>query len=159
MQIDIYFTINAVNKIKLSKFLESINWRISHVTKRPIKQQLVLPTDQIHILEGNVRSTDSPLLLQYSDSLLIEFPCHLLNDSIQVSVKLSDHLQSTLRAWVSGSIWFPTLVEAPLWPETSKSLKNVNWPNFSVDLDMEDIQCYVSGVPRSSINNEDGFFI
>ena len=158
MQIDIYFTINAVNKIKLSKFLESINWRISHVTKRPIKQQLVLPTDQIHILEGNVRSTDSPLLLQYSDSLLIEFPCHLLNDSIQVSVRLSDHLQSTLRAWVSGSIWFPTLVEAPLWPETSKSLKNVNWPNFSVALDMEDIQCHVGGVPRRSMSNEDGFF-
>ena len=104
MQIDIYFTINAVNKIKLSKFLESINWRISHVTKRPLKQQLVLPNDQIHILEGNVRSTDSPLLLQYSDSLLIEFPCHLLNDSFQVSVKLSDHIQSTLNAWVSSSI-------------------------------------------------------
>ena len=158
MLINIYFTINAVNKIKLSKFLESINWRISHVTKRPIKQQLVLPTDQIHILDGNVRHTDFPLLLQYSDSLLIEFPCHLLNDSIQVSVRLSDHLQSTLRAWVSESIWFPTLVEAPLWPETSQSLKNVTWPNFSVALDMEDIQCHVGGVPRRSMSNEDGFF-
>ena len=158
MLINIYFNINAVNKLKLSKFLESINWRISHVTKRPLKQQLVLPTDQIHILDGNVRHTDFPLLLQYSDSLLIEFPCHLLNDSIQVSVRLSDHLQSTLRAWVSESIWFPTLVEAPLWPETSQSLKNVTWPNFSVALDMEDIQCHVGGVPRRSMSNEDGFF-
>ena len=158
MLIDIYFTINAVNNIKLSKYLESINWRISHVTKRPVKKQLVLPNNQIHILTGNLRSTEFPLLLQYSDSLLIEFPCHLLSDSFQVSVKLSDHLQSTLSAWVSEDIWFPTLVEAPLWPEASKSLKTVNWPNFSVALDMDDIQCHVGGVPRRSMSNEAGFF-
>ena len=158
MLIDIYFMINPVNNIKLTKYLESINWRISHVTKRSVKKQLVLPDNKIHILTGNLRSTEFPLLLQYSDSLLIEFPCHLLSDSFQVSVKLSDHLQSTLSAWVSEDIWFPTFVEAPLWPEASKSLKNVNWPNFSVALDIDDIQCHVGGVPRRSMSNEAGFF-
>ena len=134
MLIDVYLTINPINHIKLSKYLESINWRISHVTKRPVKKQLVLPNNQIHILTGNLRSTEFPLLLQYGDSLLLEFPCHLLNDSIQVSVKLSDHLQSALSAWVSEDIWFPTLVEAPFGrrsPNPSKlSIGRIfQWPS------------------------------
>ena len=158
MQIDIYFAINSVNKIKISKFLESINWRINHITKRAMKLPLVLQTDQIQILEGNVRSPNPPLLLQYSEKLLIEFACKLNNNSIQISVQLSNYLQTKLRDWVSESAWFPTLAEGQLWPETSKTLKDVNWPNFSVEIDMEDVLCYVSGVQRRSMCNQDGYF-
>ena len=124
MLIDVNLTISPINHLKLSKYLESVNWRISDVTKRPVKKQLTLPEKQIHILTGNLRSNEFPLLIQYGDSLLLEFPCHLLSDSLQVSIKLSDHLQSALSAWVSEAIWSPTLVEAPLWPEVSKSLQN-----------------------------------
>ena len=123
-----------------------------------MKLPLVLQTDKIQILEGNVRSPNPPLLLQYSEKLLIEFACKLNNNSIQISVQLSNYLQTKLRDWVSESMWFPTIAEGQLWPETSKTLKDVNWPNFSVDLDMEDIQCYVSGVPRRSMSNQDVFF-
>ena len=158
MLMDVSLTINPINHIKLSKYLDSINWRISHVTKRPVKKELAIPQKQINILTGNLRSTEFPLLLQYSDSLLLEFPCHLLSDSVQISIKLSDHFQSALRDWVSEAIWSLTLVEAPLWPEVSKSLQNVTWPTCSVALDMDDIQCHVGGVPRRSMSNEAGFF-
>ena len=157
MLIDVNLTISPINHLKISKYLESVNWRISHVAKRPVKKHLTLPEKKIHILTGNLRSTESPLLIRYCDDLLLEFPCLLLTDTIQVSIKLSDHLQSALNAWVSEAIWSPTLVEAPLWPEASKSLQNVTWPTCSVAFDTDDIHCQVGGVPRRSMSNEAGF--
>ena len=158
MLINVSFNVNSFNHIKLSRYLDSINWRISHITKRPVKKQLEFPQKQIDILTGNIRSNERPLFIQYGDSLLLEFQCHLLSDSIQVSVHLSEHLQSALIDWISAAVWSLTLVEAPLWPEVSKSLQNVTWPTCSVTLDTDDIHCRVGGVPRRSMCNEAGFF-
>ena len=158
MLIEVSLTISPINYLKISKYLESVNWRISHVTKRPVKQHLTLPEKKIHILAGNLRSTEFPLFIQYCDHLLLEFPCLLLTDTIQVSIKLSDHLQSALNTWVSEAIFTTTLVEAPLWPEISKSLQNVTWPTCSVVFDTVDINCQVGGVTRRSMSNEAGFF-
>ena len=146
MKIDIYFEINSVNKIKITKFLENINWRICHVTKRKMKIPLLLKNNHIQILEGNIRSPNHPLLLQYGEKLILEFNCLIINNSIQVNVQLSNYLQTKFREWVTESVWFPTVAEGQLWPETSKDCKDQTWPNFSLEVDMEDVTCYVSGV-------------
>ena len=39
----------------------------------------------------------------------------------------------------------------PALADTYKDFKDLTWPNFSFEVDMEDILCFVSGVKRRSI--------
>ena len=158
MLINVSFNINSFNRIKISRYLDSINWRISHITKRPVKKKLELPHNQIDILTGNIRSNECPLYIQYGTSLLLEFHCSLLSNSLEVSVHLSESFQSSLTDWISAAVWSLTFVEAPLWPEVSKSLQNVTWPTCSVTLDTDDIRCRVGGVNKRSMCDANGFF-
>ena len=114
MKIDIYFAINLVNKIKITKFLENINWRICHVTKRKMKIPLLLKNNHIQILEGNIRSPNHSLLLQYGEKLILEFNCLIINNSIQVNIQLSNYLQTKFREWVTESVWFSTVTEGKI---------------------------------------------
>ena len=50
MFIEVSLTINPINYLKICKYLEAVNWRISHVTKRQVKQPLTLSEKTIPIL-------------------------------------------------------------------------------------------------------------
>ena len=158
MLINVSFNITPFNQIKISRYLDSLNWRISHITKRPVKKRLEFPQERIDILTGNIRSNENPLNIRYGDSFLLDFQCNLINDSIRVSVNPSDHCQSALDGWISSAVWSFTLAEAPLWPEVVKSLQNVTWPICSVTIDTDDLHCRVGGIMRQSMSDINGFF-
>ena len=158
MLINVSFNITPCNQIKISRYIDSINWRITHITKRPVKKRLEFPQDRIDILTGNIRSNENPLNIRYGDSFLLDFQCNLINDSIRVSVNPSEHCQSALDGWISSAVWSFTLAEAPLWPEVVKSLQNVTWPICSVTIDTDDLHCRVGGIMRQSMSDINGFF-
>ena len=158
MFIEVSLKLNPINYLTIKKFLDAVNWRISHVTKRQVKQPLTLSEATIPILAGNLRSLEFPLFVQYCEHLVLDLPCLLSSDTIQVCVHLSNHFHSALDNWISEAVFTNTLVEAPLWPGLSKSLQDVTWPTCSVVFDAVDINCQVGGVTKRSMSNEMGFF-
>ena len=158
MFIEVSLKLNPINYLTITKFLEAVNWRIAHVTKRQFKQPLTLSEATIPLLAGNLRSLEFPLFVQYCEHLVLDLPCLLSPDTIQVCVHLSNHFHSALDNWISEAVFTNTLVEAPLWPGLSKSLQDVTWPTCSVVFDAVDITCQVGGVTKRSMSNEMGFF-